>query len=68
MTVMTVEIDVANDEHLVAEAEAAGCTAVEQDVFRMGGTYVYTVSGPREPLVQLLAEWGYPDEGDYRVL
>lgn len=65
---LTVEIDVADDEHLVEEAAAAGCTAVKQDVFRMGGTYVYRVSGPRDALVPLLAGWGYPEEGDYRVV
>lgn len=65
---MTVEIDVADDEHLVTEAEAVGCTAVETKAFCMAGTSVYRVAGPREALLPLLDGWGYPDAGDYTIV
>jgi hypothetical protein len=65
---MTVEIDVADDEHLVEQAAAVGCTAVEQKVFCMGGTYVYRVTGEPDVLLPLLDGWGYPDAHDYRVI
>ena len=63
---MAAIIDVADDENLVAEATAVGCTALKGSDFSMAGTMVYRVYGPSVTLLPLLAGWGY-DEGDYQI-
>lgn len=63
-----VSIDVADDSNLGAEAKEAGCEATKTTEFCMAYTSVYHVTGPRDLLLALLEEWGYPDEGDYTVI
>lgn len=66
-TTLTVEIDVADDEHLTAEAAASGCVAIPTDKgYRPPGTYLYGITGPTEAVLALLSTWGY-EEGGYLV-
>lgn len=65
MSTMTVEIDVADDDRLAAEAQAVGCTAVCTGTNRNG--YEYRVSGPQEAVSFLLEQWGY-EPGEWTVV
>lgn len=63
---MSVRIDVCDDDNLVEEALAAGCTAVEAtDGYRK--YHLFVVHGPQDKLLPLLASWGYDYDG-YEVI
>lgn len=66
--VMSVLIDVCDEENLVSEAADKGCVAVATATMGRQMIPEYRVTGPITTLIPLLRHWGYPEEGDYTVV
>lgn len=66
--IVSVEIDVCDDDNLVTEAAANGCVAVATADNGRQMIPVYRVTGPLTTLTPLLRHWGYPEVGDYTVV